>query len=161
MTGRINFFLDWKEYFAAQEFFRRRRRAFAPEWGWGGLLVVTGGILLSIGASRILAAGAMLIGLAAIFGAPAARRWACKRKWQREPLFHAEHEVGFSEDGVYFRMGQVESNLGWKYYQRLMESQDGLLLVYGDDSFNLLPKRAFADEALINAFRALAQKKLK
>jgi hypothetical protein len=58
-------------------------------------------------------------------------------------------------------MGHIESNLDWKYYQRVMEYPEGLLLVYGNDSFNLLPKRAFADEKLIGAFRALAQKKLK
>ena len=161
MAESINFFLQWEEYFAAQEFFRRRRRTFVPEWGWGGLLILLGVISLVLEAPGILAAGVVLIGLAMIFGASFIRRWASKRKWQREPLYHTEHEVSFSEDGVYFRMGQVESNLDWKYYQRLLESQDGLLLVYGDDSFNLLPKRAFTDEGLFNAFRALALKKLK
>ena len=58
-------------------------------------------------------------------------------------------------------MGIIESNLDWKYYQRLIEKPDGFLLVYGNDSFNLLPKRAFADETLIQEFRALASKKLK
>jgi len=161
MAESINFFLQWEEYFAAQEFFRRRRRMFAPEWAWGGLLILVGVISLVLEAPVVLAVGAVLIGLAMIFGAPFIRRWASKRKWQREPLYHTEHEVSFSEEGVYFRMGQVESNLDWKYYQRLLESQDGLLLVYGGDSFNLLPKRAFANETLINTFRALAQKKLK
>jgi hypothetical protein len=161
MADSINFFLQWEEYFAAQEFFRRRRQSFAPEWVWGGLLILVGVILLVIGASGILAAGVVVFGLAILFGAPIARRWTSKRKWQREPLYHTEHEVSFGEDGVHFRMGQVESNLDWKYYQRLLESQDGLLLVYGDESFNLLPKRAFANETLINTFRALAQKKLK
>ena len=161
MTDSIRFFLQWDEYFAAQEFFRRRRQSITPEWGWGGLLILLGVILLWIGGLSIFAADALLVGLVVIFGAPLARRWASKRKWQREPLYHAEHEVAFSEDGVYFRMGHIESNLDWKYYQRLVESRDGLLLVYGNDSFNLLPKRAFADEHLIQAFRALALKKLK
>jgi hypothetical protein len=161
MTETINFFLQWEEYFAAQEFFRRRRQAIAPEWGWGGLLILLGLILLFWAGLSIFAVDAVLIGLVVIFGVPIIRRWVSKRKWQREPLYHTEHEVGFSEDGVYFRMGHIESNLDWKYYQRLVENQDGLLLVYGNDSFNLLPKRAFADEKLIGDFRALAQKKLK
>jgi hypothetical protein len=161
MTQPINFFLQWEEYFAAQEFFRRRRQSIAPEWGWGGLLILLGLLLLFWAGLSLLAVDAVLIGLVIIFGVPIVRRWVSKRKWQREPLFQTEHEVAFSEDGVYFRMGHIESNLDWKYYQRVMEYPEGLLLVYGNDSFNLLPKRAFADEKLIGAFRALAQKKLK
>lgn len=161
MTEPINFFLQWEEYFAAQEFFRRRRQSIAPEWGWGGLLILLGLILLFWAGLSIFAVDALLIGLVVIFGVPIIRRWVSKRKWQREPLFQTEHEVAFSEDGVYFRMGHIESNLDWKYYQRIMEYPEGLLLVYGGDSFNLLPKRAFADEKLIGDFRSLAQKKLK
>src|SRR6185369_734458 len=141
MTETINFFLQWEEYFAAQEFYRRRRQSIAPEWGWGGLLILLGVALLFFGAPRIFAADALLIGLVVILGAPLIRRWVSRRKWQREPLYQTEHEVAFSEDGVYFRMGHIESNLDWKYYQRLVENQDGLLLVYGNDSFSLLPKR--------------------
>ncbi len=58
-------------------------------------------------------------------------------------------------------MGHVESNLDWKYYQRMIESPDGFLLIYGDDSFNLFPKRAFAGEEMDHEFRALARKNLK
>jgi hypothetical protein len=57
-------------------------------------------------------------------------------------------------------MGHVESNLDWKYYQRMLESPDGFLLIYGDDTFNLLPKRAFANDEMINQFRTLAVSKL-
>ena len=101
------------------------------------------------------------VGLIVIFGVPLMRRWASKRKWNREPLYQTEHEIAFSDEGVYFRMGQIESNLVWHYYQRLVEGPDGFLLVYGNDSFNLLPKRAFTDDTLVQEFRALASKKLK
>jgi hypothetical protein len=42
----------------------------------------------------------------------------------------------------------------------LLESPEGFLLIYGDDAFNLLPKRAFADDEMINQFRKLAAAKL-
>ncbi len=161
MTETIKFFLQWEEYYAAQEFFRRDRQSFAPEWIVGGLLTLIGLAMLALGEMLPLAAVALLIGLAVIFAAPLARRLASKRKWLREPLFETEHEVSFSEDGVYFRMGVIESNLNWRYYQRMMVGPDGLLMVYGDDSFNFLPKRAFADEKQLNEFRALAASKLK
>lgn len=161
MAGSINFFLQWEEYFAAQEFFRRSRQSFLPDWGFGALLIALGLVLLFVSGLDALAAAALLIGLVVVFGAPPVRRWASKRKWQREPLYQTEHEVAFGAEGVYFRMGQIESNLDWKYYQRLLENPDGFLLVYGNDSFNLLPKRAFADEKLVQEFRSLASKKLK
>ncbi len=161
MTGNINFFLQWEEYFAAQEFFRRSRQSFLPDWGVGALLFLLGLVLLFVSGLDIPAAAALVIGLVIIFGGPLVRRWVSQRKWQREPLYQTEHEIAFSDEGVYFRMGRIESNLDWKYYQRLLESPDGLLLIYGEDSFNLLPKRAFSSEKLINDFRALALKKLK
>jgi len=166
MIGSINFFLQWEEYFAAQELFRRSRGGLLPEWIAGGLLILLGVVLAIVGGLSIFAADILLlcpflIGMAIIFGSPFIRRWASKRKWQREPLYHTEHEVAFSDDGVYFRMGKIESNLNWKYYQRIMEIPEGLLLIYSNESFNLLPKRAFADEGLMRDFRLLAQKKLK
>ena len=162
MTDTINFYLQWEEYFAAQEFFRRSRQSIDPLRILGGLLMLLGAFVFFLGGWAIyIGAYLFLVGVNLLFGAHWVRRWVSKRKWEREPLYQTQHEVAFSEEGVYFRMGQIESNLDWKYYQRLMESPDGLLLVYGNDSFNLLPKRAFANEALLNKYRALAQKKLK
>jgi hypothetical protein len=162
MIDTIKFYLHWEEYFAAQEFFRRSRQTIDRFRIWGGLLALLGVFVFFLGGWGIyLGAYMFLVGVNLLIGAHWVRRWVSKRKWEREPLYQSEHEVTFSEDGVYFRMGPIESNLDWMYYQRLIESPDGLLLVYGNDSFNLLPKRAFANELLLNKYRALAQKKLK
>jgi len=161
MAESINFYLQWEEYFAAQEFFRRSRQRLSASLVVGVLLIILGTILYFLGHLVFFAADVLIAGLILIFAAPLLRRWASKNKWQREPFYHSEHEVAFGDEGVYFRMGQTESNLDWKYYQDWMESPEGFLLVYGNDSFNLLPKRAFANEDQINEFRALAEKKLK
>jgi hypothetical protein len=156
----INFSLDWEEYFAAQEYFLYSRSRLTPEYLQGGALILVGAVLFSMGDRALLPATAMILGLAVIFFTPYVRRWASRRKWFREPLFHTLHQVSASEDGVYFRMGIIESNLVWHYYQRFTESPDGFLLIYGNDSFNYLPKRAFASPEMIDQFRALAAKKL-
>lgn len=162
MIDTIKFYLQWEEYFAAQEFFRRSRQTIDPLRIWGAVLMLLGSFVFFLGGLGIyLGAYVFLVGVNLLIGAHWVHRWVSKRKWEGEPLYHTEHEVALSEDGVYFRMGQIESNLDWMYYQRLVESPDGLLLVYGNDSFNLLPKRAFAEETLLNKFRAIAQKKLK
>ena len=161
MAESINFFLQWEEYFAAQEFFRRSRQSVAPEWLAGGALLLVGLAMLFVEGLSWLAAVVLVVGALVILAAPLIRRWASKRKWQREPLYETEHEVAFRDEGVYFRMGVIESNLDWKYYQRVMESPNGLLVVYGNDSFNFLPKRAFANEKLLDEYRSLATSKLK
>lgn len=161
MAESINFFLQWEEYFAAQEFFRRSRQSVAPEWLAGGALLLVGLAMLFVEGLSWLAAVVLVVGALVILAAPLIRRWASKRKWQREPLYETEHEVAFRDEGVYFRMGVIESNLDWKYYQRVMESPTGLLVVYGNDSFNFLPKRAFANEKLLDEYRSLATTKLK
>ena len=161
MAESINFFLQWEEYFAAQEFFRRNRQSVAPEWLAGGALLLVSLAMLLVEGLSWLAAVVLVVGALVILAAPLIRRWASKRKWQREPLYETEHEVAFRDEGVYFRMGVIESNLDWKYYQRVMESPNGLLVVYGNDSFNFLPKRAFANEKLLDEYRSLATSKLK
>lgn len=157
----IRFFLDWQEYFAAQEFFRRHRYNLAPEKIVGGLLLLGSALWFLLGGLPLAAIGVFALGLIIIFAAPWVRRWNWRRRWQREPLFHTEHRVSFDEDGIHFLMGTVESQLVWHYYQRWLESNAGFLLIYGNDSFSFFPKRAFASEQMINDFRALAAKKLK
>jgi hypothetical protein len=156
----IRFFLNWKEYFSAQEFFRRDRYNVSPESVIGGVLMTLSSLWFFIDDLNMLAAIGFAAGLVIFLGVPLSRRWSLKRKWKREPLYQSEHSVSFSEEGIHYLMGQVDSNLDWKYYQRLLESPEGFLLIYGNDSFNLLPKRAFASEKMIDDFRALATSKL-
>ncbi|HKX32234.1 MAG TPA: YcxB family protein [Blastocatellia bacterium] len=156
----INFFLDWEEYLKAQEFFRQSRYSLAPEKMIGGGLLAASALWFFLNNLNLLAAIGLPLGLAIIFAPPLLRRFSLKRKWRREPLYHTEHTVSFSEEGVNFLMGRVESNLRWNYYQRMLESPEGFLLIYGNDSFNLFPKRAFPNQEALATFRDLAAKKL-
>ncbi|MCI0337303.1 MAG: YcxB family protein [Acidobacteria bacterium] len=156
----INFFLDWSEYFEAQEFFRQSRYNIVPEKVIGGVLMTLSALWFFLDDLSLFAAIGLVAGMIIVLGTPHLRRWASMRKWKREPLYQREHAVSFSEEGVYFLMGHVESNLDWKYYQQVLESPDGFLLIYGKDAFNLFPKRAFPSEDMITAFRALATSKL-
>lgn len=157
----IKFFLDWQEYFAAQEFFRRHRYNLAPEKIVGGLILLASALWFLLGGMQPAAVFGLIVGLLIIFAAPFVRRRNAYHRWRREPLFHTEHNVSFSEEGIHFLMGQVESQLVWQYYQRWLENSAGFLFVYGNDSFSFFPKRAFAGEQMIDDFRALAAKKLK
>jgi hypothetical protein len=157
----INFYLNWEEYIAAREFFRRNRQNPAPEIFRGGAVILLGAILYITGDLDVMAGVLALFGALIMFGTPVLRKWTAKRRWDREPLFRTEHKVAAHPEGIHFQMDKFESNLVWKYYQSFLESPDGFLLIYGDDSFNFLPKRAFVDENTIDGFRALLTQKLK
>jgi hypothetical protein len=161
MSDPIRFFLNWQEYFAAQEFLRSDRNLIAPEKIIGGLLIVLSALGFFFSHLNPIAFGGLALGLAVLFGVPAGRLWASKRKWDREPLYHAEQLLSYGEEGVFLQMGNIESNLNWQYYRTVLESPDGFLLISGEDALNFFPKRAFGGESGINQFRHLAQKKLK
>jgi YcxB-like protein len=160
MILRINFYLDWKEYFEAQEFFRRYRYNILPEKVIGGVLMTLSALWFFLDDLSLFAIIGLVAGLTIILSAPYIRRWASKQKWKREPLYRTQHTVSFNDEGVYFLMGRIESNLDWRYYQSMLESSDGFLLIYGKDSFNFFPKRAFVEEGMINEFRKLVTSKL-
>src|SRR5262245_46947722 len=96
----INFFLKWEEYFAAQEFFHYSRAGLTPEYFRGGVLIVVGAFLFSIGNLTFIAVGSMILGLLIIFCAPLFRRWESRYKWNREPLYQTEHKVAASDEGI-------------------------------------------------------------
>jgi len=160
MSGQIHFFLNWNEYFDAREFLRASRNLIAPEKIIGGLIAVSSALWYFFSGLNPAAYGGLAIGLITIFGIPAIRRWRAKRKWECEPLYHTEHTLSFSEEGVQLQMGQIESSLNWQYYRSILESPDGFLLVSGEEAFNFFPKRAFGDELMIGEFRRLASSKL-
>jgi hypothetical protein len=160
MSRPIRFFLTWQEYYAAQEFLRADRNLIAPEKVVGGLLMALSALGYFFSRLNPIAFGGLALGLAVMFGAPAIRLLALKRKWEREPLYHAEHTLAYGEEGVFLQMGHIESNLNWQYFRCVLESPDGFLLISGDDAVNFFPKRAFGGEPGVNQFRRLAQKKL-
>jgi hypothetical protein len=161
MSVQVKFSLGWKEYYEAQEFFRRSRHEVAPESVVGAALGLLAIILLLARSAAAYSLAACAAGAIVYLATPWLRRLTLKRRWARRPVYQAEHSVSFEEQGINYLMGWVESNFGWGYYERLLESPGGFLLVYGNDSFSLLPKRAFASEQSIDEFRALAAAKLK
>jgi hypothetical protein len=160
MSTDLNFFLQCDEYFQALEFFRRQRATASADKVVGGLLILLGVVLWLMTANGALFAIFLTVGIAVALTSAPLRRLLFQQRWAREPLFSAEHKILANEQGVFFKMGQIESNLPWTYYESFLESADGFLLIYGD-SFNFLPKRVFGGESAIQQFRALLAKKLK
>jgi hypothetical protein len=159
MSIELNFFLRWDEYYTALEFFRARRSNAATDKKVGGLLILLGILLWPTTNNGLLVFAFIIGGMAvAVLSAPV-RRWLFKQRWEREPLYGEEFKITLDEQGVIFQLGAVKSNLPWSYYESFLESPDGFLLIYGE-TFNLFPKRSFANAGRLADFRALLEKKL-
>ena len=161
MTNSIdlNFYLQSDEYYAAMEFFRQRRTGMSPDKAVGGILILLGAASWIVLGNLALSIALFITGVAVALLSHPLRARAFRTRWEREPLFQAEQTISFDEQGVYFKMGQIESNLPWTYYENWLESADGFLLVYGD-TFNYFPKRTFTEVSAIEAFRQLIKTKI-
>ena len=82
-------------------------------------------------------------------------RWRAKIWFQRNPKFREEYHLTFSHENIHFKTASLDSTLQWTHYERVIESPDLFLLMYGKGLYTLIPKRCFNSNEEINAFRAL------
>ncbi len=155
----LNFFLQRDEYYAAMEFHRRQRTGLSTDKKVGGILILLGAASWIVLGNVALSIALFVTGIAVALLSHPLRARAFRTRWEREPLFRTEQTISFDEQGIYFCLGRVESNLPWAYYESWLESADGFLLVYGE-TFNYLPQRAFPDEAALKRFREMLGKKI-
>jgi hypothetical protein len=87
-------------------------------------------------------------------------RWRTKIEFQRNPKFREEYHLTFSRENIHFKTASIDSTLQWTHYERVIESPDLFLLLYGKGLYTLLPKRGFHSEEDVNAFRALLTEKI-
>ena len=83
-----------------------------------------------------------------------------RAQFRRNPKFSDPYHLTFSEEGVVFRSNGIESRAEWGYYSGVRETPDCYFLVYGQDMFSLVPKRAFSGRRQEAAFRELLRRKL-
>ena len=155
----LNFFLQREEYYAAMEFHRQQRTGFSTDKKVGGILILLGAASWIVLGNVALSIALFVTGIAVALLSHPLRARTFRNRWEREPLFRTEQMIAFDEQSISFRMGHVESNLPWTYYENWLESCDGFLLMYGD-VFNYLPKRAFPDEATLKRLREMLGKKI-
>jgi hypothetical protein len=78
-----------------------------------------------------------------------------KRIYRRNPKLREEYDLQFSEGGIIFRAKGIDSILKWDLYQEVRETDQFYYLIYGRDSFTVIPKRVFVSARQERDFRAL------
>jgi YcxB-like protein len=112
----------------------------------------SGPALSNFGPLFVLAA----IWAAVIWGAP----WlAARKQFSKQPAVQGPRMTIFDSAGVHQRWNTGSSEVDWKNYIRQLEGPNQFLLYSSPVMFNIIPKRAFAPEQLVE-FRALLQQKI-
>jgi membrane associated rhomboid family serine protease len=80
----------------------------------------------------------------------APRRW-----YKRSPVLREEYHLQYSDAGIVFRSKDINANYQWSLYQQVAENEQFYYLIYGGQSFSVIPKRAFTTDEQERAFREL------
>ncbi|MDF1852226.1 MAG: YcxB family protein [Verrucomicrobiales bacterium] len=123
-----------------------------------GAAAVIGGVALLSAASPIgwilLVAGVILAALVPI------RSFLHRRAYRENPAFSGLTSVSFEDEVIEVVSLVGESRLSWSVYLSAMESDFFFLPMISKRSFSIIPKRAFATEDDLDAFRELLESKL-
>ena len=96
-----------------------------------------------------------LLAVAEWFNLLSPARWRTRIAFQRNPKFLDEYHLTFSRENIHFKTVSFDSIMRWTHYERVVESSELFLLMYGKDFYTLIPKRCFNSNEEICAFRAL------
>jgi hypothetical protein len=72
-----------------------------------------------------------------------------------QPKFRDDDSLIFSPQGIHFRTAQIDSNLQWSLYSRVLIDAHSYLLYYGSRTFTVIPKRVFRDTEQQRGFEQL------
>jgi YcxB-like protein len=86
-------------------------------------------------------------------------QWRTKIEFRRNPKFREEYHLTFSRENIHFKTASIDSTLQWTHYERVIESADLFLLMYGKGLYTLIPKRCFKSNEEINTFRTLVSQR--
>lgn len=78
-----------------------------------------------------------------------------QRIYERNPKLHEEYNLQFSDEGIIFRSKDIDSAVQWSLYSKIQETERFYFLIYGKDSFTLVPKRVFTSGEQEFAFRVM------
>jgi hypothetical protein len=123
------------------------------------------GFFVAVLLLALLSAEPYIGGCALLGGLIVLARWfysrsALRRHFRRNPKLRDECRAMFSDEGILFRSKDAESRLEWGFYSKVWETPDFYFLLYGNDMFSLIPKRAFHGRRHEAEFRELLRRKL-
>jgi YcxB-like protein len=151
----ISFINELKDHLAAQ-------RILYSKGGLAKLDKVVAFLLFGFGVYCVVSVGLLWwtiiwfpLALAEWFDLLSLSRWRTRIEFQRHQKFREEYHLTFSRENIHFKTVSIDSTLQWTYYERIVESPDLFLLMYGKGLYTLIPKRCFNSNAEVKEFSSL------
>ena len=84
-----------------------------------------------------------------------------KIRYRSEPKYKDEYLLEFDEGGIRFNTDSIESKLDWSLYNKMIETGNLYILIYGKYNFSIIPKKALLTEHDKMEFDMLIDKYIK
>ena len=82
-------------------------------------------------------------------------------RYRSDPKYKDEYLLEFDEDGIRFHTNSIESKLDCSLYNKIIETRNLYILIYGKYNFSLIPKRALLTDSDRIEFDLLLNKHIK
>ena len=82
-------------------------------------------------------------------------------RYRSEPKYKDEYLLEFDEEGIRFNTDSIESKLDWSIYNKMIETGNLYILIYGKYNFSIIPKKALLTEPDRIEFVMLIDKNIK
>lgn len=82
-------------------------------------------------------------------------------RYRSEPKYKDEYLLEFDEEGIRFKTDSIESKVDWSLYNKMIETENLYILIYGKYNFSIVPKKAFFNEPDRMEFDMLIDKFIK
>jgi hypothetical protein len=129
---------------------------------WSKADKVVAALLLIFGIVSVAAVGVYWwtviwfpLAIAEWFNLLSPRRLRVRFFFRRNPRFLESYHLSFSDSGIHFKTKSIDSNIAWTHYNRVLENDRVILLLYGGWMYTVIPKRVFKDVHELSAFRSL------
>lgn len=83
-----------------------------------------------------------------------------RQRFRSDPRFKDEYLLQFSDDGIWFKTSQIDAMIQWSLYTKAIENERFYLLIQGQNTMSVIPKRAFRSADEEAAFDELLKRKL-
>ena len=152
-------FMDAQRLFVAHEpWYRRRSRQILPWLGAFTILMQVFYLVKMPDDNPALATVMILVGLYMLY-CGLAIKWFFRRLYRKDRRYKQDFTADVGEEGIHLVTPDVDSQVKWTSFIRVLESDRIFMLFHAQWIFNVIPKNAFGPSEMME-FRELAHRKI-
>jgi hypothetical protein len=161
----IHFRLTPEEFIYGQHLYLRtiapmsQRFCHQAKLPLGALPIVLSCFGVALGQTEVIVLPVLTLGVYLILSRYALFTRRLRKAYTKYPNLQGEQHYEFSEAHIFSRAQYSDGNIGWRLITKYAESATLFAIQLAPRMFFIIPKRAFAEEAQLQAFRDLLARK--